>query len=345
MPAATASPTPGPRTAVVAGRRRLRQPRGRRHEQGAAPAARHPGAGLVAAHRHSPCRTSTRSSSWPARTTRTPYGDLAERYLPEGREALLVTGGPTRHDSEWRGPRAAARPGSRPASSTSSRSTTGHGRWPTRPCSTRCRARRARARRRPPGAPAAGPGHAATAAGTSPGWWACRPRRRSGPARCSTPTPARRPTASPAPTRPSCVAAYTDLPVRGVPAPATNLKVTFAEDLALAERLLGEPVTETAWPVRPQTQPEGQDYGRGLDQPQVGLVDDPAALRRGLQERTSWPARSAGHQVREVVGRRQRVERGDHGRGQHHRRGDGEQARRGRRSRRASRRRRPSRCR
>ena len=36
----------------------------------------------------------------------------------------------------------------------------------------------------------------------------------------------------------SCVAAYTDLPVHGVPGPATNLKVTFPEDVALAERLL-----------------------------------------------------------------------------------------------------------
>ena len=35
-----------------------------------------------------------------------------------------------------------------------------------------------------------------------------------------------------------CVAAYTDLAVRLVPAPATNLKVTFPEDVALAERLL-----------------------------------------------------------------------------------------------------------
>ena len=35
-----------------------------------------------------------------------------------------------------------------------------------------------------------------------------------------------------------CVATYTDLPVLAVPAPATNLKVTFAEDLTLAERLL-----------------------------------------------------------------------------------------------------------
>ena len=36
----------------------------------------------------------------------------------------------------------------------------------------------------------------------------------------------------------SCVAAYTDLEVHGVPAPATNLKITFPDDLALAERLL-----------------------------------------------------------------------------------------------------------
>jgi 2-C-methyl-D-erythritol 4-phosphate cytidylyltransferase len=37
----------------------------------------------------------------------------------------------------------------------------------------------------------------------------------------------------------ACVATYTDLPVCAVPGRATNLKVTFAEDLALAERLLG----------------------------------------------------------------------------------------------------------
>ena len=36
----------------------------------------------------------------------------------------------------------------------------------------------------------------------------------------------------------SCFAAYTRLPVHGVPAPATNLKVTFPEDVALAERLV-----------------------------------------------------------------------------------------------------------
>ena len=36
----------------------------------------------------------------------------------------------------------------------------------------------------------------------------------------------------------SCFAAFTDLAVVGVPASATNLKVTFPEDLAVAERLL-----------------------------------------------------------------------------------------------------------
>ncbi len=36
-----------------------------------------------------------------------------------------------------------------------------------------------------------------------------------------------------------CVAAYTDLVVHAVPAPATNLKITFPEDVELAARLLG----------------------------------------------------------------------------------------------------------
>lgn len=38
----------------------------------------------------------------------------------------------------------------------------------------------------------------------------------------------------------ACVARHSDLPIVAVPAPATNLKVTFADDVALAERLLGE---------------------------------------------------------------------------------------------------------
>lgn len=36
----------------------------------------------------------------------------------------------------------------------------------------------------------------------------------------------------------SCVERYTDLDVRAVPSPATNLKVTFPEDVAVAERLV-----------------------------------------------------------------------------------------------------------
>ncbi|HET7355705.1 MAG TPA: IspD/TarI family cytidylyltransferase [Nocardioidaceae bacterium] len=36
----------------------------------------------------------------------------------------------------------------------------------------------------------------------------------------------------------ACVARYSDLAVRGVEAPATNLKITFPEDIEVAERLL-----------------------------------------------------------------------------------------------------------
>ena len=37
----------------------------------------------------------------------------------------------------------------------------------------------------------------------------------------------------------ACVAKYTDIAVRAVPAPATNVKITFADDVSLAARLLG----------------------------------------------------------------------------------------------------------
>ena len=39
----------------------------------------------------------------------------------------------------------------------------------------------------------------------------------------------------------SCVERYTDLAIHCVPSPATNLKITFPEDVALAERLLRAP--------------------------------------------------------------------------------------------------------
>jgi 2-C-methyl-D-erythritol 4-phosphate cytidylyltransferase len=39
----------------------------------------------------------------------------------------------------------------------------------------------------------------------------------------------------------ACIERFTDLEIRGVPAPATNLKITFPEDVAVAERLLSGP--------------------------------------------------------------------------------------------------------
>lgn len=36
----------------------------------------------------------------------------------------------------------------------------------------------------------------------------------------------------------ACVAAYTDVEIRGVPSPATNVKITYPHDVSLAERLL-----------------------------------------------------------------------------------------------------------
>ena len=127
MPDATASPTPGPRTAVV----------------------------VVAAGSGSRVGAATNKVllplhgipvlAWSLRTvTALPYvdhvvvvareedvdavQDLAARHLPEGREALLVTGGPTRHASEWRGLSALRGP---------IQATTGRGRSPARHCSTR----------------------------------------------------------------------------------------------------------------------------------------------------------------------------------------------------------------
>jgi 2-C-methyl-D-erythritol 4-phosphate cytidylyltransferase len=39
----------------------------------------------------------------------------------------------------------------------------------------------------------------------------------------------------------SCIERYTDLEIHGVPCAATNMKITFPEDIAIAERLLGGP--------------------------------------------------------------------------------------------------------
>jgi 2-C-methyl-D-erythritol 4-phosphate cytidylyltransferase len=163
--------------------------------------------------------------------------DLVERHLPEGREAAVVTGGPTRHASEWRGlsvlrPRieagdvdvVAVHDAARPLADAAlfeavCRSAHLHGgALPVRPqpglVTADCRR------------------HVTGLVGVqTPQAFRARPlldayRRAEADGFTGTDTAA-------------CVATYTDLPVCAVPGRATNLKVTFAEDLALAERLLG----------------------------------------------------------------------------------------------------------
>ena len=163
-------------------------------------------------------------------------GRLVERHLPEGREVSLVVGGVTRHDSEWRGLRplrtfietgevkiVAVHDGARPLTDTALFDAT------------------VRAARTHGGAlPARPQPGLVTRAGV---------RRVTGLVGVQTPQAFRARPLLDAYLRAeqdgftgtdtaSCVATYTDLVIHGVPAPATNLKVTFAEDLALAERLL-----------------------------------------------------------------------------------------------------------
>jgi 2-C-methyl-D-erythritol 4-phosphate cytidylyltransferase len=162
--------------------------------------------------------------------------ELVEGHLPEGREVVLVTGGPTRHESEWRGLAplrsrieagtldvVAIHDGARPLADVAlfdatCRAALEHGgALPARPqpgLVTRdgCRHVTGLVAVQTPQAFRAGPLLDAYVRAEADGF-------------SGTDTA-------------SCVAAYTDLAVLGVPAPATNLKVTFAEDLALAERLL-----------------------------------------------------------------------------------------------------------
>ena len=220
-------------------RRRLRQPGRRRDQQGAAPAARRAGPGLVPAHRL--LRPYVDQVVVVAREDDVDaVRDLVERYLPEGREAAAGdrAGRPgTPRSGAGSRPCAAADRGRR--ASTSSRSTTRPARWRTRRCSTRpCRPAHA-ARRRAPGAAAAGPGHRRRPPARH------RARRRADPAGVPGRAAARRLRARAdadgftGTDTAGCVATYTDLGAAAVPAPATNLKITFAEDLALAERLVG----------------------------------------------------------------------------------------------------------
>ena len=161
---------------------------------------------------------------------------LVEGMLAEGQEATLVVGGATRHDSEWRGLQAlreqvaageldvvVVHDAARPLSGTALFDATvlaAHrhgGALPVRPL---------------PGLVT----HDGRRHVTGPVGVQTPQAFRAGPlleayARAAEDGFAGSDTAT-------CVAAYTDLAVVGVRAPATNLKITFAEDLALAERLL-----------------------------------------------------------------------------------------------------------
>lgn len=164
--------------------------------------------------------------------------ELAQTHLPEGREVVLVTGGPTRHESEWRGLAplrgriedgsldvVAIHDGARPLADAALfdatfRAALEHGgALPARP---------------QPGLVARdGRRHVTGLVGVqTPQAFRAAPLldaylRAQADGFTGTDTA-------------GCVATYTDLVVRGVPAPATNLKITFAEDLTLAERLLDQ---------------------------------------------------------------------------------------------------------
>ncbi|MFL6134471.1 MAG: 2-C-methyl-D-erythritol 4-phosphate cytidylyltransferase [Nocardioidaceae bacterium] len=163
--------------------------------------------------------------------------DLVLSELPEGREATLVAGGATRHDSEWRGLRAlradvadgrldvvaihdAARPlaGRALFDATVQAAHEQGGAIPVRPQPGLLHRRS--------GGPVAGVVGVQT------------PQAFRAAALLDAYTSADAEAFQGTDTA-SCVAKYTDLTVRAVPAPATNVKITFAEDVALAARLVG----------------------------------------------------------------------------------------------------------
>ena len=176
-----------PRTAVVLVAAGVRQPGRRRDQQGAAAAARHAGAGLVAAHRLLPAVRRPGRRRGPRARTRTPCATWWSGTCPTDREAAA---GHRRADPARLGvarPRAAARRRSRPARSTWSRSTTRPVRSPSAALFDATVAAGARSTAAPlPVRPAAGPGDARRPPARAPGSSACRPRRRSGPDRCWT---------------------------------------------------------------------------------------------------------------------------------------------------------------
>jgi 2-C-methyl-D-erythritol 4-phosphate cytidylyltransferase len=77
----------------------------------------------------------------------------------------------------------------------------------------------------------------------------------------------------------SCVERYTDVAVRCVPGDAGNIKITFPEDLFLAERLLAK----AGWDLSEHTfDPErSDDQGRSDDAGPTGLTGRPQPATRG----------------------------------------------------------------
>jgi 2-C-methyl-D-erythritol 4-phosphate cytidylyltransferase len=162
--------------------------------------------------------------------------DLVLRELREGREATLVAGGATRHDSEWRGLQAlradvhggrldvvvvhdAARPLASAAlfDATVEAAHQHGGAIPVR--------FQPGLLHRQSGGPVAGVFGVQTPQAFRAAALLDAYARAEAEGFRGTDTAA-------------CVAEYTDLTVWAVPAPATNVKITFAEDVALATRLL-----------------------------------------------------------------------------------------------------------
>jgi 2-C-methyl-D-erythritol 4-phosphate cytidylyltransferase len=162
-------------------------------------------------------------------------GEVVREHLPEGRPATLVTGGATRHASEWRGLQALRDPitagrvdvvaihdTARPLAGTALFDAT---------------------------VAAAHQHGGALPARSQPGLLGRDLRAVTGLVGVQTPQAFRARELLEAYTRAqtggfagtdtaACVAAYTRLELHTVPAPATNLKITFPEDVDLAERLL-----------------------------------------------------------------------------------------------------------
>lgn len=158
------------------------------------------------------------------------------RHLPEGREVVLVEGGPQRHDSEWRGLSAlrgsveaggidvvVVHDAARPLAAAALFDETvrvAHAHGGAVPVRLQRGLVTRDARR-----------HLAELVGMqTPQAFRARPLLEAY-ARAHQDGFAAADTAG-------CVATYTDLEIHAVPAPATNLKITFPEDVALAERLL-----------------------------------------------------------------------------------------------------------